>query len=84
MMSAPPDQIRLGRNDVAVEVREDRPVMIAVGGANEVAAPLDPQGMLGHDPRDAVVVDGVVASTQLVGHASVSLTRDFVLNAVDQ
>ena len=84
MMSAPPDQIRLGRNDVAVEVREDRPVMIAVGGANEAAAPLDPHGMLDHDPRDALVVDSVVASTQLVGHASVSLTREFVLNAVDQ
>ena len=53
-----PDQIRLVRNDVAVEVREDRPVVIAVGGANEAAPPLDPQGMLGraqHLRRRAVV-----------------------------
>lgn len=78
------DQIRLGRNVVAVEVREDRSVVIAVGGANEAAAPLDPQGMLGHDLRDALVVDSVVTSTQFVGQAAVSVARESVLNAVDQ
>ena len=38
-----PNQIRLGRNDAAVAVGEDRSVVIAVGGANEAAPPLDLQ-----------------------------------------
>ena len=55
-----------------------------VGGANEAAAPLDPQAMLGHDASDALVVDGVVASTQFVCDASISVAWQLVLDAADQ
>ena len=58
--------------------------MIAVGGANEAALPLDPQAMFGHDTCDALVVDGVVAPTQYVGDASVPVARQLVLDATDQ
>ena len=40
--------------------------------------------MFDHDLRDAFVVDGVVASTQFVAHASVSVAWGLVLNSVDQ
>jgi len=79
-----PDQIQLGRNHVAVEVGEDRSVVIAVGGSNEAAPTLDPQAMLGHDTRDALMVDGMVAPTQFVCDASVSVAWQLVLDAADQ
>lgn len=55
-----PNQNQLGRNGVAVKLRENRPVVMPVDGEKEAAPPLGPQTLLGGDGRYTRVVDGVV------------------------
>ena len=66
---------RKGRNDVAVQVREDRQIVIAVGGLDEASAPIHPQSMGLHHPRDALEIDVVTASAKLVRETAIAVDR---------
>ena len=74
-----PHEIRLGRNDIAIKVREDRQIVIAVSRAGEAPARPDAQPVGLHDSRNALVVDEVASALQLSSHASITVAGQFVL-----
>nr|WP_233285028.1 hypothetical protein [Agrobacterium tumefaciens] len=57
--------------------------MVAVGRANIPLAGLNPEAIGSHDPSDTLVVDQMASSLKLVCYASISVTRQFVLDVLD-
>ena len=75
---ADPELVRTGRSDIPREVREDRAVMIAVGGGNE--APPDPrlQIMLPHQAADLLMVHDNALLAQGCADTAVAVELELV------
>jgi len=79
-----PHEIRAARNHVAIKVREDRRVVVAVGGANEAPTWLDAQTVQPHEARDPLVIDEVTAAAQFMDHTAIAVAGKLILDALDK
>ena len=79
-----PNDVRASRDDVAIEVGEDRQFMLAACGANEAPARLDTQALGSHHSCHSLAIDHMATATQFMRDAPVTVAGQFVLNGPDQ
>lgn len=77
-----PDHIGPRRDHIAIKVRVDRRIVVAIRRANIPLARLDPEAIGPHDAGDTLVIDEVASSLKLVCYASVSIARQLVLDVL--
>ncbi len=78
-----PDLVRLIGNDVAIQVREDRAIVPAVGRAHKALAGLDAKSRHSHDPGYPLVIDCKSTPLKLVGHAPIAIAGQLILDVFD-
>ncbi len=76
------DHIGPLRDHIAIKVRVDRRIVVAIRRANIPLARLDPEAIGPHDAGDTLVIDEVASSLKLVCYASVSIARQLVLDVL--
>ena len=60
-----PELVRPVRRHVLGKIREDRPVMVAVGGGDKAPAAPAAEGVLAHQPAHLLVIDDQAPMAQL-------------------
>ena len=68
---------------VAIEVREDWGIVLAVGRAYEAPARLYPKSSKPHHACYPFVIDDKSVAAQFVGHASVAVAGQLILDVLD-
>lgn len=78
-----PYHIGSRRDHIAIEVRVNRRIVVAIRRANIPLAKLDTEAIGPHDAGDTLVIYEVASSLKLVCYAPVSVTGQLVLDVLD-
>jgi len=77
------DHVRPRRDHIALEVRIDRRIVVAIRRANIKLARFDPEAIGTHDADNTLVIDEVASPLKPVRYASISVARRLVLDILD-